>query len=237
MRKSAEQEHQIRLAIRDVVARNPLISVLQLQSVLKERGFKTAEGNALHWHYLAKLVRKLNREKALAVDLQKVNERIAETKERYRIMVEMLWRIIDYKMEYIELYNLFPPKNDERIKAANTLVKLDLAILKAEMDAGIFDRKLGSVDVNVYRAAPLDPEKASQIADAFKRWGIDLTLPNRKDPVLEIPIDNTTEGREVGDIYKTDYTGAQRPKLIEAQPADATNSPAQDSGQGVPGTP
>jgi hypothetical protein len=42
--KTAEQEHQIKLAIRDVVARNPLISVVQLQSSLKERGFKTANG-------------------------------------------------------------------------------------------------------------------------------------------------------------------------------------------------
>ena len=38
---------------------------------------------------------KLNREKALAVDLQKVKERLAETKGRYRVMIEMLWRIID----------------------------------------------------------------------------------------------------------------------------------------------
>ncbi len=203
MRKSLDQELQIKLAIRDVVARNPLISVLQLQSVLKERGFKTAEGNPLHWHYVAKLVRKLNREKALAVDLQKVNERIAETKERYRVMIEMLWRIIDYRAEYLTEYYMSPPSHAEKISAANTLIKLDLAILKAEMDAGIFDRKLGSVDVNVYRAAPLDPDKATQIAAAFKRWGIDLTIPQ------------------------------QRPKLIEAQPADAPtdNPPAQDSGQ------
>jgi hypothetical protein len=52
----------------------------------------------------------------------------------------------------------------------------DLAILKAEMDAGVFDREIGSVDPNVYRAQPLDPETADRIADAFKRWGIDLSL-------------------------------------------------------------
>lgn len=204
MRKSTEQEHQISLAIRDVIARNPMISVLQLQAVLKERGFKTAEGNPLHWHYLAKLVRKLNREKVIAVDLQKVNERLAETKERYRVMVEMLWRIIDYRVEYLTQYLMGPPSHAEKISAANTLIKLDLAILKAEMDLGIFDRKLGTLDLNLYRATPLDPEKAAKIAEAFKRWGIDLNL---------------TE---------------QRPKPIQALPANAADhhSP-ENSGQGV----
>jgi hypothetical protein len=177
--KTAEQEHLLKLAIRNEIARNPIISVVQLQNALKEHGFQTAQGNPLDWRYVSKLVRKLNREKAIAVDQQKVNERLAITKERYRVMVERLWKIIDWKSEYIE-QGIWPPKNDEIVRAANTIVKLDLAILKAEMDAGIFDRKLGSVDLNIYRAAPLDPEKAALIADAFKRWGIELTLPTER---------------------------------------------------------
>jgi len=39
MRKPAEQEHQLKLAIRDEVARNSLVSVLQLQERLKKHGF------------------------------------------------------------------------------------------------------------------------------------------------------------------------------------------------------
>ena len=46
-------------------------------------------------------------------------------------MVERLWRIIDYRWEYLEKFGLYPPKTDEIIKAINTLMKLDLAILKA----------------------------------------------------------------------------------------------------------
>jgi hypothetical protein len=183
--KTAEQEHQLKLAIRDVIARNPIISVVQLQNALKARGFVTAAGNPLDWVYVSKLVRKLNREKAMAVDLQKVNERLAETKERYRVIIDKLWQIIDYKFEYLELYGMPPPSTDEVLKAANMIIKLDLAILKAEMDAGIFDRKLGTLDVNVYRAVPLEPEKAMQIAEAFKRWGIDLTIPQQRPKLIE----------------------------------------------------
>src|SRR5260221_6857988 len=41
MIKTHEQEIQLKLAIRNEVARNPLISVVQLQNALKERGFQT----------------------------------------------------------------------------------------------------------------------------------------------------------------------------------------------------
>jgi len=44
MRKTAEAEHQLKLAIRDVIARNPWVSVSALQRNLAERGFKTTNG-------------------------------------------------------------------------------------------------------------------------------------------------------------------------------------------------
>jgi hypothetical protein len=52
-------------------------------------------------------------------------------------MVEVLWRIIEWKPEYLTIHNLYPPKNSVVIKAVDTLIKLDIAILKAEMDLGI----------------------------------------------------------------------------------------------------
>lgn len=70
------------------------MSVRALQNTLYERGFATPSGNPLDWYYVAKLVRKLNCEKALAVDTQKIGERLAITKERYRVIAEKLWRII-----------------------------------------------------------------------------------------------------------------------------------------------
>jgi hypothetical protein len=46
MKKTHEQEHQLKLAIRDIVVRNPLVSVHQLRRDLAERGFKTAGKSA-----------------------------------------------------------------------------------------------------------------------------------------------------------------------------------------------
>ena len=134
--------------------------------------------------------RKLNREKALAVDQQKIQDRLAITKEQYRIITEKLWKIIDWKLDYIN-EGIGMPKVQDIIRAANTIINLDLAVLKAEMDAGIFDRKLGTLDLNVYRAAPLDPEVADRIAESFKRWGIDLSLPVQR-PKLTTAVNGST---------------------------------------------
>lgn len=183
--KTAEQEQQLKLAIRNEVARNPVVSVVQLQNALKKRGFQTANGNPLDWRYVSKLLRKLNREKALAVDMQKVNERLAETKERYRVITDKLWKIIDWKIEYLLEEGIGMPQTQDIVRAANTIVKLDLAILKAEMDAGIFDRKLGTVDVNMYRRIELNPDTAAIIAGAFRHWGVKLELPIQRPKVME----------------------------------------------------
>jgi hypothetical protein len=107
VRKTAETEHQLKLAIRDILAYDPLTSVQKLQRDLKTRGFKTANDNPLDWHYVSKLVRKLSREGSVAVDQQKIQDRFAITKERYRVLVERLWRIIDYKWEYLEQFGLY----------------------------------------------------------------------------------------------------------------------------------
>ena len=186
------------MAVRDILARDPLTSVQKLQRDLKHRGFQTAAGNTLDWHYVAKIVRKLGREAAFAVDQQKIEERLAITKERYRLMVERLWPIIDYKWEYLEQFGLYPPKTDEIIKAVNTLMKLDLAILKAEMDAGILERKLGAVDVDVHRAQPIDPEQADAIVTAFKNWGIDLSGPLQRPKPAQLTNGQTAPVLDAG---------------------------------------
>src|SRR5467141_3608050 len=117
MKKTAEQEVQIKHAVRDLIVRNPLISGHQLCRDVAAKGFMTANGNPLGWYYVAKLVRKLNREKALAVDLQKIGERLAITKERYSVIIEKLWKIIDWRPEYAA-EGILMPETGEIIRAA-----------------------------------------------------------------------------------------------------------------------
>jgi hypothetical protein len=50
MHKSAETEERLKLAVRDAIAANPVISVHALQAELKTRGFQTPQGNTLDWY-------------------------------------------------------------------------------------------------------------------------------------------------------------------------------------------
>jgi hypothetical protein len=62
------------------------------------------------------------------------------------------------------------PKYKDQIAAINTIIKWDIAILQAEMDAGIFERQLGTLEVEK-RSRPIDPEKKANIFSALERWG------------------------------------------------------------------
>ena len=41
------------------------------------------------------------------MDSQKIGERLAITKERYRVIIEKLWCIVDYRPEYTKEFHMF----------------------------------------------------------------------------------------------------------------------------------
>lgn len=170
MPKFAEtRETEIKLAIRDTVVLDPLISTRRLQKVLQEKGYSTASGGPLDREYISKLIRKLGRENAEKVNRQEVAGRIAELKERYRLLYDRLIRIAFF--DYSKPEPGVPmPKHKDQIAAINTIIKWDLAILQAEMDAGIFERKLGTLEVDK-RSQPLNDEQKESILNALTRWG------------------------------------------------------------------
>jgi hypothetical protein len=69
-----------------------------------------------------------------------------------------------------------PPSYRDQIMALNAIIKLDLAILSAEMDAGIFKRHLGTIELEA-RSRPLADEQKQKMYDAFVNWGI---IPKEK---------------------------------------------------------
>ena len=170
MKKSKVYEERIKNEIRDIVVINPMISTLQLQKTLFERGFKSSGGKELKWTYVAKLVNKITKENIAKVDRQKITERLAITKERYRMVFERLMKIAFYSKEF-EKMGMAPPSYRDQIAALNSIIKMDLAILNAEMDAGIFERHIGTLEVEK-RSKPLPKDAQAQIIQAMENWGI-----------------------------------------------------------------
>jgi hypothetical protein len=128
MRIVPELDHKIRREIRDARARDPLMSVVDLQEQLEERFNRTFTRK-----YIAKLAFKVERQALQEADRTKLEERMQFTRENYRMRRERLLKITYWKPEDSGK----PPANRDVNEAAN-IAMMDLAILQAEAAAGMY---------------------------------------------------------------------------------------------------
>lgn len=165
-------EHKIKKAIRDILAVDPLVSAERMQNLLFERGFKTAGNQPMTWRYVNKLVRKVDRE-VLEETLRNTPEKeVAKFKEHARIVFERLMRIAFYT-EDLQKQGMPAPSYKEQIAALTALVKLKALIINIEMDMGIFERHIGTLEVEK-RYIPLPAEVKEQMMRAFQNLGFVL---------------------------------------------------------------
>ena len=126
-------ESEIRREIRDARAIDPLITVSALEERLEEtfkRGFS--------YRYVAKLADKIARQSLIKADRTKIEERLNFTRENYRIVRERLMKIVNWKPGD----DGRRPWSSEVTDAAKTIVMLDLAILKAEIENGLYKKPI-----------------------------------------------------------------------------------------------
>lgn len=184
-----DKELDLKRIIRDTISLDPLISTRRLQDVLHRNGFSTANGNPLDREYIGKLIRKLRKEASSNVDRQVIAERLAGTKERFRVMTDRLLKIAFW--DYTKMQDgMFPPTYQEQIRAIDTVMKWDIAILNAEMDAGIFQRNLGKLEIEK-RNRPVDDDQARIILSAMQQWGFvdaEVVPPERPAPTPKQPV-------------------------------------------------
>lgn len=150
---------------------DPMISLLRLQHRLKDRGFVTYKNNPIEENYLKKLIHKLNRQSQVECDQTEISERLGKTRERFALMIEKLFKIAFWREEYLHEGYLIP-KYQDQIKAMSAIAKMDLALLQAEMDAGVFERHLGTLDIDVARRKPIPENLRENAWKVFKNWGL-----------------------------------------------------------------
>ncbi len=186
MKKLSVQEEKIKRAIRDAIVIDPLISLVKLQDALYDKGYRTANNTPLDKDYLAKLRRKIHRHAVESVNRQEVSSRIAEMKERYRLIYEQLIRIAYYSDD-LRKEGIPPPSIRDRMQALKEIVRLDVALFGAEMDAGIFSRHLGTLEIDK-RNKPLPVEARELIKQAMINWGMipkELPAPHANQDTTE----------------------------------------------------
>ena len=122
----------IKSIVRDKLALRPLMSVQSLRTALLVHGYMNVHGGLLDWHYVSKIMRKVRMENIANLSDEDRAQRLTRLKERHRIITDALSDIVEGNRVMTDGDGARYPTVAERIAAANTIMKCDLAILFAE---------------------------------------------------------------------------------------------------------
>lgn len=154
--KQTQKLHQSR--IRAVLVISPGASLREIQSSLEAS--KTAPLQ-LTLDYINKLRKKIIGERLTRHDRTTIKNRISELQDKLQKINEQLWQIAGSSTS----------GQKEKIAALKTLAENDIKLLQAEMDAGIFTRQIGNLDITAKRNQPIDEEHQERILKTFGSWG------------------------------------------------------------------
>ncbi|MFA6918238.1 MAG: hypothetical protein WC285_05440 [Candidatus Gracilibacteria bacterium] len=164
MKVLLQQEEFLQNIIRDSMAVNPLVSIRRMQRLVE-----TNTGRSISDKYTAKLMHKIRRRAVVQSDRKRMNERLAEVRERYRILMQELSRIIFWNREHLRKYGLRQPNLKERLAAMKLSAQMELALFRAELDAGMFENR--QVVINeMLQQGVLPTELHEQVIGVFRRW-------------------------------------------------------------------
>lgn len=181
MKITDTQEDALRRYVRDAIAIDPLISLRKLQVVIEKKC-----GRTLSQAYLIKLIRKSRGDARVLADKEKVEARIQQIRETYRILREGLFNIA------------YPPEGlaaaKDRIRAMEAIAKLEYNQARIEMDLGLFTRHIGEVAIN-HRMKPVSGDTMENIVKAFKAWG-NVPEPRKIEPKRIVEVKSVEKTNE-----------------------------------------
>jgi len=161
---SFEYEDNLRRAIRDIKALDPLITNVALTERLSKQ-FDHSFDRA----YITKLSGKVARQTLIQMDREQIEERLQFTRENYRMVREQLAKILYWTPEDAE--KLPRPAAKDRVEAGKTMVMLDLAVLNAEIANGLYKKPVAAL-VKEFQYEPLHGEIRAVIIAAWQRGGL-----------------------------------------------------------------
>lgn len=154
-RISHENKEFYKAKIRSLLAIDHSMSQRELQSQLEENGVH------LHRDYIAKLERQVMKERATRADRKTLNFALGVIEDTLTETNRIAWQISLNTTA----------KRSERLIALRKIDKAHFDLFNLLFDAGVFDRKLGSVEHTI-RNAPLSQERKAAIRSAFEKWGL-----------------------------------------------------------------
>ncbi|HEY4513070.1 MAG TPA: hypothetical protein VJH06_00970 [Candidatus Paceibacterota bacterium] len=143
-----EKEEYILNTIRDNIALNPMVSIRGMQKAIEKR-----TGRSISDKYVSKLMHKIRVRAIVQSDRKKLNVRLAEVREKYRVLSENLMRTIYWDPKSRELCGIQKPTEKERQAAIKLLAQLELALLRTELDMGLFENRQVEIK-GMFRTGP-----------------------------------------------------------------------------------
>lgn len=159
-----EQEEFLKNTIRNGIAANPLVSIRKMQKIVE---YNT--GRFISDKYLAKLMVNIRHQAVVQSDKKQMNERLTEVRERFRLLMDDLLRTIYWKPEFLKDYGLTCPLFKERLAAMKLLAQLELALFRAELDAGVFNNKQVVLN-DMFQQKILPTKLQEQVVEASMTW-------------------------------------------------------------------
>lgn len=179
-------EQELRRAIRDEHAKDPLITISRLQERLKDRFSRD-----FHRDYLGRLPHKVARETVMEIDRAQTKQRMAFTREDYRMVREGLMEIMYW--DKAGHPGDRPPQKRDIVEAAKSVAMLDLALLKAEIECGLYKKPVEELAKEV-RYEPLPGEMRAIVIAAWQRGEL---LP---PATIEEMVPNIAQGSYAGSL-------------------------------------
>jgi hypothetical protein len=152
---SAKTKHYYRERVRSVLVQNPMISGEGIRRHLER------DGLVLDRHYINKLVQEIHTQRIKRAETWTLNVALASFQDAMQEIARVGWEIANDKM------------SDGRDRAAGLREVREAYndMFEKLFDAGVFERKLGTLDT-VIRNTPLPEERKQAIRAGFSNWGL-----------------------------------------------------------------
>src|SRR5690348_17158244 len=159
-----KQYHKQR--VRSLMVQQPTISILGMQHYLAN------DGLPLDRRYIASLVKAIQTERIKRAETWTLNMALASFQDAMSEIARVGWSIANDEM--------IPGR--DRAAALREVREAYNAAFEKMFDAGVFERKLGTLDATI-RNTPLTDDKKAALAAVFTNWG--LVTPPDEPKALE----------------------------------------------------
>lgn len=169
---SQDTKQYYKSRIRSIIARDPQITQVALCERLKD------DGIVLDRWFAAKLLKDIHAERIKRLNTLTLNYALSAFQDVMMEISAVAWEIAN---------DQFTRKQD-RVMALREVREAHKDMFEKLFDAGVFERKLGTLDATI-RNTPLSDEKKQTIEAVFANWGLieapkeDVTGVNTKEPI------------------------------------------------------